>query len=88
MQSEKLNRRGFLQKASASAAGVSLAASVTLAASPAPKRSKETLAILGGKKTRAEPFTSWPMIEKNDIEAWNKVLEERKWCRPCSWNMG
>jgi dTDP-4-amino-4,6-dideoxygalactose transaminase len=42
------------------------------------------LAVLGGtpvRNVREKPFPSWPVIEKNDREAWQRVLEEGKWCR-------
>ena len=74
-----VNRRTFLQRASASAAGISLAA--TLGAAKARGGTKGALAALGGKPVRTEPFPSWPVVEKNDREAWQKVLEEGKWCR-------
>jgi len=38
-------------------------------------------AVLGGKPVRTQPFPSWPVIEENDINAWNEVLHGRKWCR-------
>jgi dTDP-4-amino-4,6-dideoxygalactose transaminase len=80
MKPNDVNRRGFL-KASAGAAGISLASSALLAQQTSQVASKSTLAVLGGKPVRTEPFTSWPKIENNDVESWNKVLQERKWCR-------
>jgi perosamine synthetase len=38
-------------------------------------------ALLGGDPVRTEPFPSWPVIERNDREAWQTVLEKGKWNR-------
>jgi seryl-tRNA(Sec) selenium transferase len=75
MQPSEVDRREFLQSASVGAA---------LAAAPlavAADSSKGVLAALGGKPIRTEKFTSWPLIEQNDLESWQRVLKEGKWCR-------
>src|SRR5262249_53380817 len=64
--------------ASASATAAALAAAPLTAASDS---SKGTLAILGGKPVRTARSTSWPIIKQNDVDAWNRVLKEGKWCR-------
>jgi dTDP-4-amino-4,6-dideoxygalactose transaminase len=76
-----MDRRGFLHRASAGAAGASLAASALAPPAGAAAHAKGTLAALGGKRVRDEPFPSWPVVEKNDIDAWQNVLREGKWCR-------
>src|SRR5262249_7554550 len=81
MPSNHLNRRSFLQRASAGAAGLSLAASAVAADESAATNAKATLAALGGKPVRTERFPSWPVIGKHDREAWLKVLDEGRWCR-------
>ncbi|HLN27085.1 MAG TPA: DegT/DnrJ/EryC1/StrS family aminotransferase [Gemmataceae bacterium] len=81
MHSIQVSRRRFLQKASAGAAGVTAAASSAFVSKGFAASSRATLAALGGKPVRTEQFPSWPVIEKNDQEAWRKVLEEGKWCR-------
>src|SRR6516225_4068321 len=80
MQGDKLNRRRFLQTASAGAAAFS-AGPLLAGAASGRDSSKGTLAALGGKPIRTEPFPSWPVIESNDREAWMNVLKEGKWCR-------
>ncbi len=74
MSPDDLNRRDFLRAASAGAA-------VSAAAVPAARAADGKLAALGGKPVRAEPFPSWPVLGKNDRDAWAKVLDEGKWCR-------
>ena len=69
MQPERPDRRDFLHQATAGTAGLTLAAGAA-AAQPAAKGS---LAVLGGKPVRTEPFPSWPVVEKNDRDAWAKV---------------
>jgi dTDP-4-amino-4,6-dideoxygalactose transaminase len=84
MNSKKVHRRGFLQAASATAASLSVIGSSDLAHGGSGKANAGTLAALGGTPVRnlkERPFPSWPVIEKNDREAWQKVLEEGKWCR-------
>src|SRR6516162_4732037 len=75
-----LDRRTFL-KASTGAAGASLTASSLLMTNVSQASTRSTLAALGGKPVRTQPFTSWKKIEKNDVDSWNKVLQEKKWCR-------
>jgi perosamine synthetase len=76
MSQEHLDRRRFLETAAAGAA-LSLAAS----SAAAQETTKGQLALLGGKPVRTGPFPGWPVIDKNDREAWRKVLEEGRWCR-------
>jgi dTDP-4-amino-4,6-dideoxygalactose transaminase len=80
MKSKHINRRSFLQGASATAAGMSLAATNAFAAGDSTKAT-DRLAVLGGKPVRKEPFPSWPVLGDNDRAAWSKVLEEGHWCR-------
>ncbi len=75
MSANRLDRRRFLRQASAGAAGV------TLATSLAAGTEGGTLAALGGKPVRTKRFPGWPVLGKNDREAWQKVLEEGHWCR-------
>jgi len=81
MSSSHLNRRRFLREASAGAAGLSFAASTVIPSRCSGSATRETLAALGGKPVRSAGFPSWPVIDKNDREAWQRVLEEGKWCR-------
>lgn len=77
MSFSPLDRRGFMKQASATAASSSLFAS-GLGAQDKPGA---TLAALGGKPVRTGRFPGWPVIEKNDRDAWQKVLEQGHWCR-------
>jgi dTDP-4-amino-4,6-dideoxygalactose transaminase len=79
MRGKKLHRRGFLEQASAGAAGLSAAAALSPGSLGGGRES--SLALLGGKPVRKRPFPSWPVIESNDREAWQKVLAEGRWCR-------
>jgi dTDP-4-amino-4,6-dideoxygalactose transaminase len=81
VRQKSIDRRGFLQTASATAAGVSLAASSLPAAENARTADREPLAVLGGKPIRTEKFPSWPVIAQNDKDAWRKVLESGQWGR-------
>ena len=38
-------------------------------------------AILGGEKTRNEPFSSWPLVKENDEEAMAATLRSTRWFR-------
>lgn len=78
MDREQLNRRTFLQQATV-AAGASLTASALPAEAADVERG--TLAALGGKPIRTAPFPSWPIVGKNDQEAWQQVLLSKRWCR-------
>ena len=79
MKKEEMKRRRFLQTAAAGTAVVSLAAPAVLASEKAGEDGQ--LALLGGKPVRNSGFPSWPMIEKNDEEAWADVLQKKGWCR-------
>jgi dTDP-4-amino-4,6-dideoxygalactose transaminase len=75
-----VTRRHFLAAALTGTAGLKLRAQ------PCPRpivqsRPSEKLAGLGGAPVRTEPFPSWPKVQSNDEEAWNKVLHEGRWCR-------
>jgi hypothetical protein len=37
------------------------------------------LAILGGQKTRTEPYPSWPIWDQRDIEAVTEVIRSGRW---------
>lgn len=76
MTTSPLDRRGFMKQASAGAAGACL-----LTAGVVSAKSESTLAALGGKPVRTGRFPGWPVIEKNDRDAWMKVLNEGHWCR-------
>jgi perosamine synthetase len=79
MKRAGIHRRRFLQQTSALAATAALP--VSAQAQSKSEAATGQLAALGGKPVRTEPFPSWPVVEKNDIDAWNKVLMEKKWCR-------
>ena len=38
-------------------------------------------AILGGEKTRKEPFSSWPLVKENDEKAMAATLRSTRWFR-------
>jgi len=69
-------RRSFLGTTSALAAlqGILPRASAT-------PEENETLAVLGGKPIRRQPFPSWPVVEENDERAWMDVLLKKRWNR-------
>lgn len=77
----KLSRRRFLAATGAGTTGLGLGRqsgstrSVSLGAAGA------TLALLGGKPVRNEPFPSWPVISANEEKAWMEVLRAKKWNR-------
>lgn len=73
MSANKPDRRRFLQATAAAPLAAPLLAGVSANAG--------TLAALGGTPVRKARFPSWPVIAKNDRDAWAKVLEEGKWCR-------
>lgn len=82
MNRTNLDRRDFLQQASSGAAGLSLAMSPLFVAKSSAAAERATLAALGGEPIRKRgAFHPWPVIAKNDRDAWQKVLEEGKWCR-------
>jgi perosamine synthetase len=71
--SESLNRRHFV--AATAAAGVGLAmGGVTAVAAEKP-------ALLGGKPTRSQPFSSWPMCDAREEKAILATLRSGKWFR-------
>jgi perosamine synthetase len=74
-----IHRRAFLGKTSTSALGLSLAGAGLLAQEAAGKAGP--LAVLGGKPVRGAAFPAWPVVQKNDEDAWAKVLKEGRWCR-------
>src|SRR5437588_5244628 len=74
MQRESVDRRDFLQQASASAAGLVLAGSLVGA-------EDKPLAVLGGQPVRTKRFPGWPVVQKNDRDAWLRVLDQGHWCR-------
>ncbi len=80
MSTGSIHRRAFLHTAAAGAA-LPLAASQVVAQVVAQEKSGGRLAALGGKPVRTAAFPGWPVIDKNDREAWRKVLEEGRWCR-------
>ncbi len=75
-----INRRGFLEQASAGAVALSLLSGEISAQKP-PGKAPSSLAVLGGKPVRTAPFPAWPVVERNDLDAWTKVLKEGHWCR-------
>src|SRR5262245_50092935 len=80
MAQHSFDRRGFLRQASLGAGALSLAAPA-LAGRKTSAAEKGPLALLGGKPVRTAPWPSWPRIDKNDVTAWNRVLNEGRWCR-------
>ena len=76
--SEK-TRREFLNTTLAGAAGLELARQS--GAYPVSASAPGAPAILGGKPVRTEPFPFWPVIQRNDEEAWTEVLRRKRWCR-------
>jgi dTDP-4-amino-4,6-dideoxygalactose transaminase len=81
MNPNNVDRREFFQGASAGVAGLSLATSALLARPSSAGDARGTLAALGGQPVRTERFPSWPVLEPHDRDAWQKVLDEGKWCR-------
>ena len=71
---DDLTRRDFHRSLAVGSALVGLSAAPAVAVS-------ETPAILGGKRSRTTPFTSWPQMAPNDEQGWMNVLREGKWCR-------
>jgi dTDP-4-amino-4,6-dideoxygalactose transaminase len=69
-----VNRRDFV--AAATAAGVSLAVHGATAAPTADKP-----AILGGKKTRTQPFPAWPVMDAREEKSMLTTLRSGKWFR-------
>ena len=37
------------------------------------------LAILGGPKTRLEPYPAWPVWDQRDIDAVTEVIKSGRW---------
>jgi perosamine synthetase len=74
-------RRHFLSTISAGAVGLGVVAGTTSPRAARTGSAGETLAILGGKPVRTEPFPSWPIIKENDESAWMEVLRSKNWCR-------
>ncbi len=66
-----VSRRRFLGVASATTAGISMAA----------PGANQTLALLGGKPVRTAPFPAWPRLDKLEEHAWMEVLRSGKWFR-------
>lgn len=73
MPRKNLNRRAFVQ--SASAVTLTTLPNITIA------KKDETLAIHGGKPVREQDFPEWPVIGKNDEENLMKALHRKEWCR-------
>ena len=74
----QLNRRDFIN--SASAAGVGLAIGLpTIAVASAEKSDKP--AVLGGPKAFTGKWQGWPVIDQTDEKELLQVLKSRKWCR-------
>jgi perosamine synthetase len=73
--SKSVTRRNFL--AAAPAAGAALQAA----------SSGEKPAVLGGKKTRTEPFPSWPKFDEREERAVLDTLRSGKWYRGSGQNV-
>ncbi len=69
---EPQSRRSFL-----GVAGAAVGFSTTTARAA----DSESLAILGGKPVRSEPYPHWPIIDQDDERAWLDVLRSGRWCR-------
>jgi dTDP-4-amino-4,6-dideoxygalactose transaminase len=68
---DPVSRRHFIGVASASGAGLNLAAGAA----------NNTLAMLGGTPVRKEKWPSWPKFDKLEEHAWLEVLRSGKWFR-------
>src|SRR5262245_13626300 len=79
MHQNELSRRRFLRTSAAAAGGAALTSA--LAAPWVGAAEKGALALQGGSPVRSGAWPAWPVIEKNDVTAWNKVLQARHWCR-------
>jgi len=79
MNEHIIKRRSFLQATAAGTAVIGLAGSSLIASGATGTPPKP--ALLGGTPIRQTPFPSWPIIEKNDEEAWMEVLRSKHWCR-------
>jgi len=56
-------------------------AALGLTARPQTAAAGEPPALLGGKRVRTAPFSSWPVIGESDERAWMQVLRSGRWCR-------
>jgi len=79
MNEHIIKRRSFLQATAAGTAVIGLAGPSLIASGATGTPPKP--ALLGGTPIRQTPFPSWPIIEKNDEEAWMEVLRSKHWCR-------
>lgn len=77
MNQDKTNRRRFL--AGATAAGVA-AQTLAVAAEPAATAGQKP-ALLGGAKTRTQPFAAWPIVDEREEKALLETLRSRRWYR-------
>jgi dTDP-4-amino-4,6-dideoxygalactose transaminase len=81
MSSHSLNRRTFLRQASASAAALPIVTPGSPARQSSGEKVRENLAVAGGKAVRTSAFPSWPVLQQNDRDTWQKVLTDGHWCR-------
>lgn len=76
----KLTRRRFISSSAAGVVASGLAAqpSITLAKT---STVDDKLAILGGPKVRATPFTAWPIADETEEKLLLEVVRSKKWGR-------
>ncbi|MHC4308932.1 MAG: DegT/DnrJ/EryC1/StrS family aminotransferase, partial [Planctomycetota bacterium] len=79
MNKEDLNRRQFLN--AASAASLAAAASTAIPAYGSVSKKAGKPAILGGKPVRTKSFPSWPVWDKSAEESVLSILRSGNWFR-------
>jgi dTDP-4-amino-4,6-dideoxygalactose transaminase len=79
MNKKDLNRRQFLN--AASAASLAAAASKAIPAYGNVSKKAGKPAILGGKPVRTKSFPSWPVWDKSAEESVIEILRSGTWCR-------
>jgi dTDP-4-amino-4,6-dideoxygalactose transaminase len=79
MNKNDLNRREFLNAASAASLAAAASASIPAFANAGKDAGKP--AILGGKPVRTKPWPPWPVWDKSAEESIIEVLRSGIWCR-------
>jgi perosamine synthetase len=79
MNKKDLNRREFLNAASAASLAAAASGSIPAYANAGKKAGK--LAILGGQPVRTKPFPSWPVWDKSAEESVLSILRSGNWYR-------
>jgi perosamine synthetase len=75
MKKNRLTRREFLEKTTAS-----VAAAAAVPVNAAVPNNSNTLALKGGKPVRTHPFPSWPQTDRTDEENILTSLRNHRWC--------